>query len=269
MTAHGGLALGLLLFPEGRPLSPRWRPIVVVALAVLCLLGIVAALVPTLEAAPSLANPIGVPMVEPLIDPLIVAMLLIELVAVVSLVLRCVRSRGDERQQLKWVAYGAATFAVVTAAEIAGLDLRWFSAAGSRRAHRRDRRRRAAPPAVRHRPARQPHAGLRPADRRARRRVPAAVTVLQALLVGTGSQLAVAASTLAVAAAFRPLRRRVQDAVDRRFNRWRYDAVRTVDAFRFTMRDAVDLDRLAGELLTSVRQSVQPASAALWLRRPL
>ncbi|HMI34919.1 MAG TPA: hypothetical protein VK499_12515, partial [Propionibacteriaceae bacterium] len=76
----------------------------------------------------------------------------------------------------------------------------------------------------------------------------------------------VAAATLSAAAAFAPLRRRVQNRVDRRFNRRRYDAVRTVETFAARLRDQVDLDALHAELLAVVDQTVQPTQATLWLR---
>jgi hypothetical protein len=85
--------------------------------------------------------------------------------------------------------------------------------------------------------------------------------------IGGGSQVAVAASTLGVAVAFGPVRRRVQGVVDRRFNRARYDAERTIAGFAGRLRDEVDLDQLTTELMGVVSRSIEPAAASLWLRQ--
>ena len=94
----------------------------------------------------------------------------------------------------------------------------------------------------------------------------AAVVLGLGQLLGRDSSLVVALATLAVAAAFRPARRRVQRAVDRRFNRRRYDAARTIEGFSARLRQQVDLDTLTTELLAVVEQTMQPTQASLWLR---
>jgi len=94
------------------------------------------------------------------------------------------------------------------------------------------------------------------------------ILALQTLLrpLTAGSEIAIAASTLGSLALFQPVRRRIQDAVNRRFDRSRYDAARTIDSFADELRDEVDLDALRTDLLGAVQQTMAPAHSSLWLR---
>ena len=189
-------------------------------------------------------------------------------VALVCVVLRFRASRGTERQQLRWVAAGAAG---AVAGLLAGTFLpQQTLISGVLYAMVLCVPAGVAVAVLRYR--------LWDLDRLVSRTVTYAVVtallVIPYLLVvptatklaeGSGS-LAVATATLTVAALFQPLRRRVQDLVDRRFNRRRYDAARTVDAFSVRLRDQVDLDALRGELLAVVDQTMQPTRTSLWLR---
>ena len=184
------------------------------------------------------------------------------LAALLSLVLRFRASRGTERQQLRWVVAGATGAVAGLLTGMAGVVITYFAVlcvpVG------------VAVAVLRYR--------LWDLDRLVSRTVTyALVTALlvvpyllilpatSRLAAGSGS-LAVAAAPLAVAAAFQPLRRRVQDLVDRRFNRRRYDAARTVEHFAARLRDQVDLTALEAELLAVADQTMQPTRASLWLR---
>jgi hypothetical protein len=89
------------------------------------------------------------------------------------------------------------------------------------------------------------------------------------MLLGRDSTLVVAAATLAVAAAFQPARRRIQAAVDRRFNRRRHDAAQTIAAFSDRLHQQVNLSTLTAEVLAVVEQIIQPTTLSLWLRPPI
>jgi hypothetical protein len=271
------LAFTPLLFPDGRPPSPRWRPVAWLAGAGTAVFTVLAALQPTIQLTDDRVadNPIGVAAVgnpEESTAGLVLGFVLVVAVvaAVASLVMRSRRARGDERLQLKWFTYAAALLPVVVLGDLlpqaassvvfaVGISLLPVAAGIAILRYR-----------------------LYEIDRLINRTlVYGLLTVLlagvYAGLVLVGGQLsggmadgapswAVAAATLAVAALFQPARRRIQQAVDRRFNRARYDAARTVEGFSARLRDQVDLDTLAAELLAVVDQTVQPTRASLWLR---
>jgi hypothetical protein len=264
-----GITLPFLLLPNGRLRSPRWRVVAAAAVTGAVLITTAGTLTPgqTAETPLPIANPFGLAgtagTIATLLTNLGVVLNTISYpAALLCVVLRFRASRGVERQQLRWVVAGA----TVT---VAGLLL---GAASSGLTY-------LAVVAV---PVSVAVAVLRyrlwDLDRLVSRTVTyAAVTALlivpyllvvpaaSRLAQGSGS-LAVAAATLTVAALFSPLRRRTQDLVDRRFNRRRYDAARTLDAFAARLRDQVDLDALEGELLAVVDQTMQPTRTTLWLR---
>src|SRR6266536_574072 len=195
------------------------------------------------------------------------------LVAAASLVVRFRRARGAERQQLRWVAFAAAVVSLAAALVLAAMLTETPALFGWGLGLCAGILPLAIGAAIlRYR--------LYDLDRIISRTLAyglltvllgggyAGVVLGLGQLLGQDSPLVVAAATLAVAAAFQPARRRVQRAVERRFNRRRYDAVRTIQAFSARLRQQVDLDTLTAELLAVVEQTMQPTRVSLWLRQP-
>jgi hypothetical protein len=268
-----GITLPFLLLPNGRPRSRRWRLVVADAVVGVAMFVVGASLGPgALTGGPiPIDNPFGLPGVAGQVATVVggtgLVLYAVSLpAALVGLVLRFRAARGLERQQLRWVAAGAA-LAVFVLLPLPGRErLPGFVTSVAVLAVPVS----VAVAVLRYR--------LWDLDRLVSRTVTYAVVtallVLPYLLIlpvtarlaqGAGS-LAVAAATLIAAALFQPLRRRVQDLVDRRFNRRRYDTARTVEAFVARLRDQVDLDALEAELLGVVDQTVAPTRASLWLR---
>jgi hypothetical protein len=267
----------LLLTPTGRLPSPRWRWWARLAAAAPVVAALALVVQPDPLAPDYHGNPLAVPALARLLAaPGVAAVALVFislLVGAGSLVGRFRRARGTERQQLRWLALAAALAAgLLLIGLVAGYLSRDAVVLASLTL------------CVALLPLATGAAILRyrlyDLDRIVSRTVAyGLLTVLLGggyvlvvlglgQLLGRDSSLAVAAATLAVAAVFQPARRRVQGVVERRFNRRRYDAARTIGAFSARLRDQVDLDDLRGELLAVVDQTMQPTRASLWLRPP-
>jgi hypothetical protein len=275
----GLLPLVLLLFPDGHPPTRRWRPLLWLVLALAVALPLEGAVVPgPLEVFSFLDNPIGVTQgavgwvvnafAQVGFFPLFVATIP---AGAVALALRFRRARGRERQQLKWFAAGGLVLAAVPVADAVTLfgfqsnrlielltDWLLYVAIGIA--------------ILRHR--------LYDIDRLLNRTLVyglltallggcyAGVVLTLGQVFGRSSPLAVAIATLTVAAAFQPARRRVQTVVDRRFNRRRYDAARTIQAFSMRLRQQLELETVTTELLGVVQKVMEPTTVSLWLRPP-
>ncbi len=278
-------ALLLLLFPNGRLPSRRWRPVAWLAVVgtAMSILGLAFRPGTLDDDYPSVTNPVGVGGAPGDVLNLIsgaggalaaVALLL----SAVSMIVRLRRSRGEERQQLKWIAYAGGIMVIAFLAGFVvpgtGLigDLVWavgfVALVGIPIA--------AGIAILKYR--------LYDIDILINRTLVygvltatlifvyfGSVVLLQALfraLTGQESQLAVVVSTLAIAALFQPLRRRVQAFIDHRFYRRKYDAARVLSAFGVRLRDEVDLEALSEDLISVVEDTMQPAHVSLWLRPP-
>jgi hypothetical protein len=263
-----------LLFPDGRLPSRRWRPL---AWAAGVCGGLILALTPfragTLEYYPAIRNPVGILVFnETFFANLALVYFVLLLLATASLLVRFRNARGDLRQQLKWVAFAGVFLGVVLLVGprwLAGpvrVTLEILSTSAFNGA--------IAIAILKYR--------LYDIDRIINRTLVyglltallatvygGLVLILGQLFGGIGTEppsWVVAGATLTVAALFRPARRRIQQAVDRRFNRRRYDTAKTMDAFAVRLRDQVDLETLSGELLAVVDQTMEPTKASLWLR---
>jgi hypothetical protein len=269
----------LLLTPTGKLPSPRWRwwARIAAAAAGVWLLGSTVHPAPLYPEYPTIGNPLAIPalprgLVDLVMPAAGVVVLAALVVGAVSLVGRFRRAHGTERQQLRWLAWGAALAAVALLAAMAALvldeDTTLLNVALGVCAALLPLATGAA--ILRYR--------LYDLDRIISRTLAYGLLTLllaggyAALVLGLGqllgqdSSLVVAAATLAVAAAFQPARQRIQQTVDRRFNRRRHDAAQTIATFSTRLRDQVDLDTLTGELLAVVDQAMQPTRASLWLR---
>jgi hypothetical protein len=268
------LPIMLLLFPSGRPPTARWWPVAWLAVGATLLFALTDALGAYLAAGKSLGTslipePLGL---ASLVSALLWAATLVA--AVASIVVRFRRSNGVERQQLKWFASAGAVvvffqliglvvyvapippvISMLTSLSYALLPLSAAVAILRYRLYDID--------VVIERTLVY---GVVTATLGAT--YVATVVVLQGLLrpLTEGSEIAVALSTLLVVALFQPIRRRAQDAVDRRFYRARYDGARTVDAFIARLRDDVELDSVRADLLDVVNATIHPAHASVWLR---
>lgn len=295
VPAFATLPLFALLFPDGRPPSRRWTPVIWTTLTGATLLAFSEAFRPdvilfTAGGELIMPNPFAIPALNATATFAgVIALLLIigsVLLAMLALVLRFRRSRGTERQQLKWfvLAMGtlvtllvsSAVFELVASAGRTGTNVMdpvaeavWILAISSLVLLPLS----AGMAILRYR--------LYDIDVLINRAL--VYGTLSALLIATyvlgvlalstllrpltgGSDIAVAGSTLAVVALFQPLRTRIQRLVDKRFYRSRYDAARIIEGFSTRLREQVDLDQLSSELIVVVHDTIRPTHASLWLR---
>ncbi|MDP9252833.1 MAG: hypothetical protein M3O80_07490, partial [Chloroflexota bacterium] len=276
------LEFAFLLFPTGRLLGPRWQSVARTIIAANAVVAFALAIRPgPLEMRP-IDNPFGfAPLVSftGLIDASTALFFLGALLSFGSPFARLPRTSGVEREQIKWV--GSAGVLLILSLILSGFASR-FGLEPSIAEFLSNACYAVGVAAV---PVAMGVAILRyrlyDIDVLINRTLVYGVTtggiaaaffggivVLQTLLrpFTSGSEIAVAASTLLTVALFQPLRSRVQQAVDRRFYRSRYDAGRTIDAFAEELRDEVDLEAVRAHLLATVGQTMSPAHASLWLR---
>ena len=280
----------LLLFPTGKPVSPRWRWVTMYGLLVCLLFFVLLAFAPSVgreELGWMVQNPAGFvddAWLERVgLAPFAVGLLSITLLSVASVFARYRRALAIEREQIKWLLFACGIFAAMYLGQIVFnllgvFDQGWASAQWWYLL---------GPLSLMTIPIAIAIAILRyrlwDIDVIIRKTlVYGVLTVLLALVYFGGvvllqrlfgtltgieqSTLAVVVSTLVIAALFTPLRRRIQDGIDRRFYRKKYDAQRVLAQFAQTARDETDLDALTGELARVVQETLQPKGVSVWLR---
>ena len=269
-----------LLFPNGRPPTPRWRSFAWL-IGVVVVVGTVAVAVwPETAAGFDLINhPLGIEVATDAVNPVEIILYTLALVAMSSLVVRLRHTKGVERQQVKWFAYAVVVLAIssILAYVVSEtLGIRWLGSISSVLVIVGVM---GLPVAMGIAIFRYRLYNIDLIINRTLVYVSLTVTlvalyfggivVLQrvfVLLTGEQSTIAVVASTLLIAALFTPLRRRIQSLIDRRFYRRKYDARKTLEAFSAKLRDETDLDALSYDLVGVVRETMQPAHVTLWLR---
>jgi hypothetical protein len=270
----------ILLFPDGRVQSIRWRWFAWLIVFATPASMVMAALSPgEIVGLDPIHNPLGIEDLPNLYELVQALMLTLLLVAATSLLVRLRRARGVEQQQIKWFAYAvvvASSGSILTYVVPVAIGAPWLELVSY------------VPfvVGVVSVPISMGIAILRyrlyDIDLLINRTLVygaltamlvgvyvGSIVVLQGLVrvfTGQESQLAIVASTLAVAALFNPLRRRIQSFIDRRFYRSKYDAAKTLAAFSAKLRDETDLDALSDDLVGVVRETMQPAHVSLWLR---
>jgi hypothetical protein len=274
----------LLLFPNGRFVDRRWRWVAIAASAGLAGALVNQSLKPGILGGTrrSFENPFGVPALEPVLGVIgafaVVAILLSTVGSIAALVVRFMQGAEVERRQIKWLLFAGALLPI---AWVAGLLLE--AALGSTDSVTNvtngllSLAAAAIPTAIgiailKHRlydidliiNRTLVYGGLTALLAAAYFII--VVTMQNAIPGADDSDLTIAASTLAVAALFRPLQARVQSFIDRRFYRRRYDAQRTLESFTAHLRDEVDLDQLSSNLVAVVGETMQPAHTSLWMR---
>lgn len=270
----GLLGTIFLCFPSGRVRSRRLFALLWLLVAATAVAAALLSAMPD-ERLPMYRNPVA-PVLLWDYPPFLPLVFVVLLACALELVARALRSTAVERQQMKWVGYGAALFASAALISLLGGSLGIDERIGSALF---DATFLLVPVTIavailRYR--------LYDIDVLINRTLVygAVMAVLAVVYLGfalvlqtilspffSGSQLAVALSTLAVVALFQPLRWRIQNVVDRRFYRSKYDAERTLEHFARRLRDEIDLGVLERELLSAVSRTVRPRSASLWLRR--